>query len=103
MTTIIRRKRAARTLSAYKAAELLFGEIFYPMYGYTGYGDGKSRDLSDFVGCEMRRDWEANREVLMGFWKRGDQTLYELFPDTPPWLNDQPDPDRLPWAAEQFD
>jgi hypothetical protein len=102
MSTIIRRKHARRGLSAYKAAELLSGEIFYPVQGYDGYGDGQSRDVADYISDEMRNDWRDNREMLMAYWKRGDQLLSEIFPGCPPWLSDRPNPGRLPWAAEQF-
>ena len=43
-------------LGPYKRHELLTGKIFYPMRGYTGYGDGKSTNVADFIGDEMRAD-----------------------------------------------
>ena len=45
MGTIVRRKHTSRSqLGPYKRHELLFGEILYPLSGYTGYGDGRSTD-----------------------------------------------------------
>ena len=39
MGTIIGRKHTSRSeLGPYKRHELLFGEILYPLSGYTGYG-----------------------------------------------------------------
>jgi hypothetical protein len=104
MTTIVRRKRTSRsTIGPYKRHELLFGEIFYPMMNYSGYGDGKGTNLADFISAEMKADWEANREELMAFWKSGEYTHGEIFPDSKPWLFGRGYPDDLPWAAKMFD
>jgi hypothetical protein len=104
MSTIIRRKRTPRTLSVYKAAELLSGEIFYAAQGYyEGYGEiGKSRNVADFVDDRMRADWLANCDWLIEFWRSG-KSLRELFSECPPWLNASCTRGTLPWAAEQFE
>ena len=50
MSTIIRRRRASRMqMGPYKRHELLTGEIKYPAQGYSGYGDGRSADLTEFI------------------------------------------------------
>jgi hypothetical protein len=104
MSTIIRRKRSSRSIGPYKRHELLFGEIVYsaPTY-YTGYGNGKSENLHDFISDEMRADWEANRDELMKFWKSGEYTAPDTFPDSLPFLFECGDPKGLPWAAKVFD
>jgi hypothetical protein len=103
MSTIVRRKRMSRTeLGPYKRHELLFGEIIYPALGYTGYGDGTGKDLTAFISDEMRADWEGHRDELMAFWRSGQYTTAEVFPDSLPWLFDCGD-GGLPWAAKQFD
>ena len=87
MTTIIRRKRASRSLiGPYRRHELLTGRIQYPVQGYMGYGDGVGTDLTAFISNEMRRDWAANRDELLKFWKSGEYTSYRVFPDSLPWL-----------------
>jgi hypothetical protein len=105
MSTITRRKRTPRALNAYQAHELLFGgPIQYPIYyNYRGYGDGVSTNLADFIDAAMRDDWRDNCVVLLDFWHRGEQTLGEIFRDTPPWLNDKSNPDEMPWAEEHLD
>ena len=66
MSTIVRRRRASRmTLGPYKRHELLGGRIVYPVLGYDGYGDGSSTNVADFIGPEMRADWQANRVALI--------------------------------------
>ena len=90
-------------LGPYKRHELLTGKIFYPMRGYTGYGDGKSTNVADFIGDEMRADWQEHRDELIAFWKSGEYTAPDIFPDSRPWLFVCGSPDTLPWAAEQFD
>jgi hypothetical protein len=97
-----RRAPATRELGAYKRHELLTGEICYPENGYSGYGDGRSTNLIDFISDEMRRDWREHCAELVKFWKSGEYTA-EIFPDSKPWLFVCGDPDTLPWAAEQFD
>jgi hypothetical protein len=89
-------------LGPYKRHELLTGKIFYPMRGYTGYGDGKSTNVADYISDVMRSDWEANRDELSAFWKSGEYTSPEIFPDCKPWLFVCGDRHSLPWAA-QFD
>jgi hypothetical protein len=42
--------------SGYKRHELLTGKIYYPALGYSGYGDGKSTHIADFVTHHMRLD-----------------------------------------------
>ena len=102
MGTIIRRKHSSRSqLGPYKRHELLFGEIMYPLSGYTGYGDGRSTDLDDFINDDMRVDWEANREELLAFWASGEYTT--SYADAKPWLFDRGTPGTLPWAAGVFD
>jgi hypothetical protein len=89
-------------LSCYKLHKLLTGEIVYPSHGYDGYGDGDSTLLTDFVGSEMRSDWEANRDALMAFWRSGEP-IARAFPGMPPWLQLRGSPSTLPWAARVFD
>ena len=98
MSTVVRRKRTSRLeIGPYKRHELLTGELRYPVYGYTGYGDGVSRDLTALVGGQMRADWTNNRDELMAFWKSGEYT------DELPWLFARGFPDTLPWAALHLD
>jgi hypothetical protein len=59
-------------IGPYKRHELLTGNIYYPALGYSGYGDGKSTHIADFVTHEMRQDWLANRDRLLAFWKSGE-------------------------------
>ena len=85
MSTIIRRRRASRiSLGPYRRHELLGGRIVYPVLGYDGYGDGSSTNVADFIGPEMRADWQANRVALIEFWESGQSTT--VFPDCLPWL-----------------
>jgi len=37
-----------------------------------------------FINDEMREDWEKNREELIAFWKSGQYTDFETFPDSKP-------------------
>jgi hypothetical protein len=102
MATIVRQKRRPRQLGPYRRHELLCGEIVYPEYGYTGYGDGRNTNLADFISDEMKTDWAENREALIAFWKNGEYAAPDIFPDSKPWLfvcGEQ----TLPWAAQQFD
>jgi hypothetical protein len=103
MATIVRHKRRPRQLGPYRRHELLTGEIVYPDFGYTGYGNGKSAAVADFIGAEMKNDWIENRDELIKFWKSGEYTTPDIFPDSRPWLFVCGSPDTLPWAAEQFD
>ena len=100
MSTIMRRRRGSRTsLGPYKRSELLSGRIQYPVLGYTGYGDGRSTNVADYISDQMRADWETDREALLEFWRSGKSDA-EVFPDdTLPWLFVRGYPDRLPWAA----
>jgi hypothetical protein len=90
-------------LGPYKRRELLTGEIFYPDCGYSGYGDGKSINVGDYISDEMRADWQKYRKELITFWRSGKYTSPGIFPDSKPWLFVCGSPDTLPWAAEQFD
>jgi hypothetical protein len=102
MATVIRRKRSSRNrLGPYRRHELLFGKIFYPVTGYTGYGDGVGKDLATFIDAEMAVDWENNREELLAFWRSGKYTTQ--YDDALPWLFDRGKPGALPWAAKMFD
>ena len=104
MSTVVRRKRTSRIeLGPYKRQELLFGEIIYPAQGYSGYGDGQGRDLTKFISDEMRVDWQTHRDELLAFWKSGEYTTNDVFPDSLPWLFDRGSRGTLPWAAKQFD
>jgi hypothetical protein len=103
MTTIVRHKRQPRQLGPYKRHELLCGEIFYPDYGYSGYGDGRGTDLTAFISDEMRSDWAENRDELIKFWQSGEYTTAEIFPDSRPWLFVRGEPSSLPWACEHLD
>ena len=79
MSTIVRRRRASRmTLGPYKRHELLGGRIVYPVLGYDGYGDGSSTNVADFIGPEMRADWQANRVALIDFWNRDRARTFSL-------------------------
>jgi hypothetical protein len=104
--TIFRRKRASRlNLDPYRRSELLYGVIRYPLPAYyTGYGDMNGLDLRAFIGPEMKRDWAANRDALLEFWRSG-RTIIEAFPeDCLPWLPySAGSPDTLPWAARHLD
>ncbi len=107
MSTITRRKRTSqRELSPYKRHELLVGRIIYPLMPfYTGYGDGRSTDVADYISDEMRADWAEHRDELIEFWQ-SDLSDAEFFPPgtTKPWIFDVGrGPGALPWAAEQFD
>jgi hypothetical protein len=75
-------------IGPYKRHELLTGKIYYPALGYSGYGDGKSTHIADFVTHEMRLDWLANRDRLLAFWKSGEP-ISKFFPDSKPWLLDR--------------
>lgn len=104
MSTITRRKRASRlSIGPYKRHELLTGEIRYSARYYTGYGDMRNDDLTAFISDEMRADWASNRDELIAFWKSGEYTDFDIFPDSLPWLFVAGSPNTLPWAAEQFD
>jgi hypothetical protein len=105
MSNIIRRRRNSRLfLGPYKRHELLTGRIEYAVQGYSGYGNGISTNVADFISDEMRADWKANREQLMEFWRSGKSEA-EVFPDDClPWLYTWwRRPDRLPWAAQHLD
>ena len=80
-----------RDIGPYKRHELLTGQIYYPALGYSGYGDGKSTHIADFVTHEMRLHWLANRDRLLVFWKSGEP-ISKFFPDSKPWLLDRGDP-----------
>jgi hypothetical protein len=73
-------------------------EISYAVVGYTGYGDGNSTNLTDFISDEMRADWEANRDELLKFWASGEYTTAMFFPNSMPWLFVKGSADTLPWA-----
>ena len=102
MSTIIRRRRASRiSLGPYRRHELLGGRIVYPVLGYDGYGDGSSTNVADFIGPEMRADWQANRVALIEFWESGQSTT--VFPDCLPWLCTYRIPGDPPWAVKYLD
>jgi hypothetical protein len=103
LSTIQRRQRVMRTLGCYKRHELLTGRIKYPVQGYTGYGDGSSDEVSDFVCDEMRSDWAEHRETLLAFWESGRYTTPDAFEDSLPWLFVRGRPGSLPWAALNLD
>jgi hypothetical protein len=105
MGTIIRRKRlmSRAQIGPYRRHELLTGTIYYPAMAYSGYGDGTSTDVNDFVSDEMRLDWEQNRDELIAFWKSGAFTATKYFPDSLPWLFVRGDPHSLPWASKVLD
>jgi hypothetical protein len=104
VSTIMRRKRASRlSIGPYKRHELLTGRIKYAVQGYTGYGDGVSTEVADFVSDEMRRDWADNREELLAFWRSGEFTTPDVFEDSVPWLFVRGRPGTLPWAALHLD
>jgi hypothetical protein len=104
LATVKIRKHSPRSrLGAYKIYELLTGKIDYPVCDYTGYGDGHSTSVADFISDDMRADWAANRESLLKFWASGEDTITYFYPDSKPWLFVSGKPGTLPWAAEQFD
>jgi hypothetical protein len=41
--------------------------------------------------------------VASRFWKSGEYTSDEIFPDSVSWLFTRGSADTLPWAAEEFD
>ena len=86
MSTIVRRRRAsaARPWPIPSARTGWSGRILYPIQGYDGYGDGLSTNVADFIGPEMRADWQANRVALIEFWESGENPT--AFPDCLPWL-----------------
>jgi hypothetical protein len=93
----MRNSAKAATFSKWPAPkrhELLTGKIYYPALGYSGYGDGKSTHIAEFVNQEMRVDWLANRDKLLEFWKSGE-LISKFFPDSKPWLLDRGDPNSL--------
>ena len=51
----------------------------------------------------MRADWKSNRDELLEFWRSGEYTTADIFPDSKPWLFVSGSANRLPWAAEQFE
>ncbi len=69
---------------------------------YTGYGDGSSRNVADFVSDEMQADWEEHRDELIAFWKSGEYTTSEISPTACSGF-ERASPDTLPWAAEYLD
>jgi hypothetical protein len=86
MPTVIRRKHTSRRqLGPYRRHELLFGEIFYPVQDYSGYGDGVGADLAAFIS-----------------WASGKYTTSDVFPGSLPWLFDRGKPGTLLWAARMF-
>jgi hypothetical protein len=104
MSTIVRHKHGARRqFTAYRRHELVSGRIFYPQLGYDGYGDGTGRDLTKFIGPDMRADWQANRTMLLQWWASGESEGHFPPPVTPPWLNWHGSPDTLPWACQYFE
>ena len=48
--------RTEDDIGPYKRHKLLTGKIYYPALGYSGYGDGKSTHITDFVTHQMRLD-----------------------------------------------
>jgi hypothetical protein len=80
------------TLSPYQEYELLTGELVYPVRGYSGYGDGIGKDLTAFIGPEMRHDWAHHRDALLAFWISGESTTRL------PWLFASGGPGTRPWA-----
>jgi hypothetical protein len=104
VSTIVRRKRASRlSIGPYRRHELLTGRIRYAVSGYTGYGDGSSTAVADFVSDEMRNDWANHRAELLAFWRSGEYTTPDVFPDALPWLFVRGRPGSLPWAARFLD
>jgi hypothetical protein len=56
-----------------------------------------------FISDEMRRDWAANREELLGVW-RSSKTMVEAYPaDCLPWLPFRGHPGTMPWASWHLD
>jgi hypothetical protein len=101
-------ERRHRPLGPYKRHELLTGEVasaapgYYQGYAKSGFDQ---QNLEDFISEDMRADWLANRAELLAFWKSGEYTSLDAFPDhTPtPHLFIRGQPDTLPWAASVFD
>ena len=104
MSTLKRRLHTSRSkLGAYKIFELLTGKCDYPVCDYTGYGDGSSTNVANFISDEMKADWQANRELLLEFWVSGEDSMTYFHPNSKPWLFISGTPGTLPWAAQQFD
>lgn len=61
--------------------------------------DGRSTNVADYIGPEMRADWAANREELIAFWQSNSYTTWDAFPDALPWLFVHGSADPLPWTA----
>lgn len=102
MSTIIRRRRGSRLhLSVYKRYELLTGHVPAVVSGYSGYATGTSRNLVDYIGHQMRADWQSNRTALLAIWA-GELDEEEAFHDTLPWLC-LGDRSRAPWAERVLD
>jgi hypothetical protein len=102
LATIKRRLHTSRNkLGAYRIYELLVGKIDYPVCDYTGYGDGSSTNVGDFVSDEMKADWEANRDRLLKFWQSGEDSMTFFHPESKPWLFVSGTPGTLPWAARK--
>jgi hypothetical protein len=91
-----RERQAVEFPSAYQAAELLTGQVFYPVRGYDGYGDGYGSDLHNFVSDRMRSDWMTHRDELLAFWI-SEEDSSEL-PNARPWLDFYGAPGPRPWA-----
>jgi len=92
-----REHKWAPGLSQYQITELLTGKIRYPVYGYTGYGNGEGRDLAAFITDRMRHDWAQHRDELLRFWISGRYSS-ELAPLWAPWLFFRGAPGTRPWA-----
>ena len=103
MSTIITSPELAMQIGPYRRHELLGGVITYPVQGYDGYGDGRGRDLREFITVGMSADWAANREALLEFWRSGGSDADAFPDDTLPWLCTYIAADRLPWACRHLD
>ena len=87
--------RWAPNLGPYEIYELLTGRFKYPIYGYSGYGDGVGKDLEAFITDRMRHDWANHRDGLLQFWisAQWSSDLLGL-----PWLFFRGAPGTRPWA-----
>jgi hypothetical protein len=102
-TTIRHRRQSRLQLNPWRRHELLTGEV-KPAPSYAGYTNGRpTDDLADFISVEMREDWHRNRDELMKFWKSGEYTTPDIFPNSLPWLFVCGRPGTVPWASVHLD
>jgi len=91
MMPIKRRTGKSRQFDEAKACQLLAGmDVRLPGGGYLALPRAAALE-------EMRADWAIHGGALLAWWN-GDDEAFRFRP----WNFIVRDPDRLPWAAEQF-